>query len=164
MPNPAGSLKPGEYEHRVTESSCDADGYVLSVETGLTTTDGNVKKATSTYYIPFGINVMSTEDPTVPGTYIADVEVAIAHDGVRDVQVATAANRTTDIAVGDLLAVYDAGRVCHLTDSPLYTAMGTIDTTKVILGLRGIVGIAEEALGQAVDSADGKIKCRLCIK
>ena len=164
MPNPAGSLKPGEYEHRVTEDSLDDDGYVLSIQTALTTVDGNVKKATATYYMPFGVNVMSTEDPTAPGTYLSGVEVAIAHDGVRDVQLALASARSTSIEVGDLLAVLATGQVSHITDSPLYTAMGTIDTAKVILGLKGVVGVAEEAVLETVDPADGKIKCRLSIR
>jgi hypothetical protein len=164
MPAPVGSLQPGEYEHRVTEEALAADGFVLSIQTALTAVDGKVKKATATYYIPFGINVMASEDPTAPGTYIADIEVAIAHDGVHDVQLALASARSTSIEAGDLLAVYDAGKVCHITDSPLYTAMGTISTDKVILGLRGIVGIAEEAVLESVDPADGKIKCRLSIR
>ena len=164
MGAPAGSLKPGEFEHRITEEALDADGYVLSAETGLTTTDGNVKKATSTYYVPFGVNIMSSDDPTNPGTAIADIEIAIAHDGIRDVQLAAAASRTTSIVVGDLLAVYDAGKVAHVTDCAVTSLLGTVNAATVLKALHCIVGTAEEAVLETVDPSDGKIKCRLCIK
>jgi hypothetical protein len=160
-----GLRKPGEYETVYVEEELDDEGYVLSIETGLTTVDGNVMKATSTYYQVYGVNIMSTEDPTNPdGANLTEGYIAIARDGIRDVQITAATNRTTDIVAGDVLAVYDAGAVAHMTDCPIATLLGTVNAANLQVMLKAIVGVATEAVAATADPADGKIECRLTIR
>lgn len=147
----------GEIVYKTVEEALDDQGYVLSIETGLTTVDGTVKKATATYYEIYGVNFESTEDRANPGTYKSNVPVAIMKNGQTRVKVAAAAARTTNIAVGDIVAVLDSGLVAHIVDCPIYTLLGSVNAANLVKLIKAVVGKAEEALGEAVESADGKL-------
>ena len=139
----------------VVEEALDDTGYVLSVEVALTTTDGQAKKATATYYLVYGINVRSTKD--MDGAAQADKEVAVKKTGMYRVQLAPNASRTTAIEKGDLVGVIDAGKIGSMIDSPAYTDLGTPTNAKINKYIHAIVGKAEEAIGAGADTDDGKL-------
>jgi len=152
----------GEIVYRTTEDQLNDSGYVLT--TLGASTAGNVKKATSSnYYRLVGVNVKSTEDPLNPGTYLDDVPVAIAREGEIRVQLTDASNRSTDIHVGDPLAVFDGGKVAHWADCPINTLLGTVNAANLQKMLTALVGIALEEVAADEDPDDGKILVKLKI-
>ncbi|RLG74824.1 MAG: hypothetical protein DRO14_05280 [Thermoprotei archaeon] len=150
----------GEIHHYVCEDALDDDGYVLTTLGAATA--GNLKKATSSnYYKLIGVNFKSTEDPFNPGTYLSNQRIPVIVDGVVRVQITDASNRSTDIAVGDLVAVYDGGKVAHWEDCPIHTLLGTVNAANLERMLTSIVGQALEAVAADEDPDDGKILVKL---
>ena len=150
----------GEIHHYVCEDELDDDGYVLTTLNA--STSGNLKKATASYYYRLvGVNFKSTEDPFNPGSYLSDVEIPVVVDGVVRVQLTGKANRSTDIKIGDPIAVYDAGKVAHFTDCPIATLLGTVNATNLTKMLTSIVGTACEEVAASEDTDDGKILVKL---
>lgn len=146
---------------RISEEALDDTGYVLSIEAGLTTTDGNVKKATATYYEVFGVNTVSTKD--MDGTAQADVEVPVKRTGAYRVQLAANAGRSTAIVPGDTVAVLDAGKVAHIDDCPCKVGdtSGSDVSDSIEKLLKCVVGRALESCLASADTTDGKILVRL---
>jgi len=149
-----------ERESRICEEALDDKGYIVSIETGLTTTDGNVKKATSTYYEVYGVVTHDTKNK-VTGTAVADKPVAIKKSGRAEVRITPKANRSTAIVIGSLLAVYDAGEAAEVTDCAVTTLLGTVNAANVLKAKKTIVGIALEAVAADADPTGNKIEVDL---
>jgi len=132
--------KPDEYLIYTTEDALDKDGYVLT-HSGVATA-GNVKKVDAAGETPVGVNVKSTEDPLKPGTYKANVPVAVVYNGV----VRVLAEDVT-FTIGGYVQASAAARVTPLTIAAL-------------ADLEKIVGIALES----TRDAEEKIKVLLKIR
>jgi len=148
-------------ESRVSEDALDDTGYVMSIEVAHTTVDGQVKKATNTYYEFAGINTRSTKD--MDNVAQADKEVALKRTGAYRVQLEPNANRTTAIEAGDLVAVGDTtpGKIMNLVDCAAYSDLGTPTNAKIVKFMKAIVGRAKEAIGAGADTVDGKLLVEL---
>jgi len=100
--------------------------------------------------IPFGVNLATTEDPAVPGTYKDSVPIAVARQGVVDVRF----YGKQTIGVGDYLTMSAA------VSTGCVHKMGTVVSSLPQL----LVARALEAKASTAASAAQKVKAVLIIR
>ncbi len=162
----------------ITRVFDDADGDAGLPETGyglqITDDTEEVTKSAAGSAL-YAIAYVDTKNPLYLGDtslytqYLQDPEIACIREGEANVQLEPNAARTTDIHVGDIIAVgpTTAGHFAHWEDN---TAQGTAATAATNLTLAQwmaarseICGIAEESIDADEDTDDELLHVRLTI-
>ncbi len=168
----------GEVGEPITRVFDDSAGDAGLPETGyglqITDTTEEVTKCAAGASL-YAIAYVDTKNPLYLGDtslysqYLKDPEIACIREGEANVQLEPHAGRTTDIHVGDLIAVgpTTAGHFAHWEDN---TAQGTCAGEGVDFSLAAwmaarseICGIAEETVLATADTDDELLHVRLTI-
>jgi len=134
-------------------------GYVLQISAAAAPVVTASASGASVYAVAY----TDTMDPLYDGVnftvqYLVNPEIACVREGVVEVQVVALAHRTTNIHVGDLIAVSPAtaGTCAHWEDNVAQgVANATFNLANWMAARSEIVGVSEEYLAAASDPADG---------
>ncbi|TSA56947.1 hypothetical protein D4R42_02585 [bacterium] len=149
---------PRVFDDAAGTTGLDTSGYCLKIST-----DGEVtKSAAGSAAYGFAYvntkNVLYKGDTTLYTQYEIDPEISVIREGEIDARVELLANRSTNIHIGDILAVAPttAGTIAHWEDNTAQgTANGAFTLANWMAARSEIVGVAEEALLATADPADG---------
>ncbi len=145
----------------------DTAGYCLKISATAELTKSAAGSAAYGFAYTNTKNVLYLGDTALYTQYLIDPEMAVIREGEIDAELEAHGNRTTDIHVGDVVAVAPstAGTIAHWEDNTAQgTAQGSFTLANWMAARSEIVGIAEEACLASADPTDGDGKLHIRVQ